>query len=77
MASSLVLFIGQLTWHNRRQKKPQHLFIRKGQVNPMNFEIRFVQGHVEVYDGQGRFLFSADTQREAIRLLQGGGDDAA
>ena len=25
----------------------------------MRFEMRFVRGHVEVYDGEGRFLFSA------------------
>ncbi len=25
----------------------------------------FVRGHVEVYDENGRFLFSADTRREA------------
>ena len=23
----------------------------------MRFEMRFVRGHVEVYDGEGRFLF--------------------
>lgn len=31
----------------------------------MEFEIRFVRGHVEVYDHSGRFLFSADSEREA------------
>ena len=31
----------------------------------MEFDIRYVQGHVEVYDGDGRFRFSADTAREA------------
>lgn len=31
----------------------------------MEFEIRFVRGHVEVYDPFGRFLFSADNEREA------------
>ena len=31
----------------------------------MRFEMRFVRGHVEVYDGEGRFLFSADNEREA------------
>ncbi len=29
------------------------------------FELRYVQGHVEVYDGAGRFCFSADTVSEA------------
>ena len=35
----------------------------------MEFEIRFVRGHVEVYDRSGRFLFSADTEREAMEEL--------
>ena len=35
----------------------------------MEAEIRFVRGHVEVYDREGRFLFSADTEREALEEL--------
>ena len=31
----------------------------------MRLEMRFVRGHVEVYDGEGRCLFSADNEREA------------
>ena len=27
----------------------------------MNYEIRYVRGHVEVYDHMGRFGFSADS----------------
>lgn len=29
------------------------------------FEVRYVQGHVEVYDAAGKFCFSADTKAEA------------
>lgn len=29
------------------------------------FELRYVMGHVEVYDQNGRFVFSADTLAEA------------
>ncbi len=29
------------------------------------FELRYVQGHVEVYDSAGQFCFSADTVSEA------------
>lgn len=29
------------------------------------FEMRYVQGHVEVYDLSGNFCFSADTRGEA------------
>lgn len=37
-----------------------------------DFIIRYVNGHVEVYDAFGRFQFSADTESEArddIRAL--------
>ncbi len=33
------------------------------------FTVRYVQGHVQVYDHQGNFLFSADTEQEARREL--------
>ena len=36
-----------------------------------NYEIRFVRGHVEVYE-RGEFLFSADTEGEALRELEAG-----
>ena len=29
------------------------------------FSIQYVNGHVQVYDVRGNFLFSADTMREA------------
>lgn len=35
----------------------------------MEFELRYVHGHVEVYDQTGRFHFSADTEREALEEL--------
>lgn len=35
----------------------------------MEYEFRFVRGHVEVFDHSGRFLFSADTEREAREEL--------
>ena len=34
------------------------------------FEFRFVRGHVEVFDGFGRFCFSADTESEAREELR-------
>ena len=37
----------------------------------MEYEIRYVHGHVEVYDQAGRFRFSADTEREALEELHG------
>ena len=35
----------------------------------MEFELRCVRGHVEVYDHSGNFLFSADSEREAREEL--------
>ena len=34
------------------------------------YTIRNVQGHIQVYDFNGVFLFSADTEREAREELE-------
>ena len=34
------------------------------------YSIRYVYGHIQVYDGNGNFLFSADNEREAREELQ-------
>ena len=36
----------------------------------MNYEIRYVRGHVEVYDQMGRFRFSADSEWEALEEME-------
>lgn len=36
----------------------------------MEYRMRWVHGHVEVYDSVGRFCFSADTEREAQEELE-------
>lgn len=33
--------------------------------------LKNVGGHIEAYDRQGKFLFSADTEQEAMRELDG------
>lgn len=33
------------------------------------YTVRYVGGHIQVYDGNGAFLFSADTEREAREEL--------
>lgn len=33
------------------------------------FDMKYVQGHIHVYDQEGKFLFSADTMREAREEL--------
>ena len=35
----------------------------------MDYEIVWVRGHIEVYDWEGRFCFSADNEREALEEL--------
>ena len=34
------------------------------------YTLRYVQGHIHVYDFTGNFLFSADTEQEARRELK-------
>ena len=34
------------------------------------YSMRYVQGHVQVYDRNGKFLFSADNEREAREELE-------
>ena len=41
------------------------------------YQIRNVRGHVQVYDVYGKFLFSADTEREAWEELEDYAESAA
>lgn len=41
------------------------------------YSIRYTYGHVQVYDSRGRFLFSADTEREAMEELKEYAESAA
>ena len=41
---------------------------RKGSA--MEIRMCYVRGHVEVYDARGTFLFSADNEAEAERMLE-------
>ena len=41
------------------------------------YTIRYVGGHVQVYDYKGQFLFSADTEREAREELKEYAESAA
>ena len=34
------------------------------------YQMRYVQGHIQVYDYRGNFLFSADSQQEAREELR-------
>lgn len=33
------------------------------------FEVKYIYGHVQVYDRNGNFLFSADNEQEARKEL--------
>jgi hypothetical protein len=39
--------------------------------------VKYVGGHIQVYDGNGMFLFSADTEREAREELKEYAESAA
>ena len=41
------------------------------------FSMRYVHGHIQVYDVSGNFLFSADTEREAREELEEYAESAA
>lgn len=41
------------------------------------FSLRYVHGHVMVYDNHGKFLFSADTEQEAREELEAYEESAA
>ncbi len=41
------------------------------------YSIRYVHGHVQVYDNTGSFLFSADNEREAREELESYAESAA
>ena len=41
------------------------------------FTIRYIRGHIQVYDNQGKFLFSADTEREVREELEFYAESAA
>ena len=36
----------------------------------MDYRLDYRQGHVEVFTRQGEFLFSADTEQEALKELR-------
>ena len=42
---------------------------RKGSC-AMEIRMCYVRGHVDVYDARGTFLFSADNEAEAERMLE-------
>lgn len=41
------------------------------------YSVRYVRGHIQVYDQNGRFLFSADSEKEAREELEAYEESAA
>lgn len=41
------------------------------------YSMRYVHGHIQVYDFRGNFLFSADNEREAREELDAYAESAA
>jgi len=41
------------------------------------YSMRYVFGHIQVYDNRGNFLFSADSEREAREELKNYAESAA
>ena len=41
------------------------------------YSMRYIHGHVQVYDWNGNFLFSADNEREAREELESFEESAA
>ena len=41
------------------------------------YSMRYVMGHIQVYDQKGNFLFSADNEREAREELEDYAESAA
>lgn len=41
------------------------------------FTMKYVRGHIQVYDHNGRFLFSADSEREVREELEDYAQSAA
>ena len=41
------------------------------------YSIRYIRGHIQVYDNKGNFLFSADNEREVREELESYAESAA
>jgi len=41
------------------------------------YSMRYIHGHIQVYDEKGNFLFSADNEREAREELESHAKSAA
>lgn len=52
-------------------------YYQKSERVMVMYSIRYEFGHVQVYDARGRFLFSADSEREAREELEDYAESAA
>ena len=61
--------MGPIYWYSIVTKKNERLMTM--------YTMRNVQGHIQVYDYNGKFLFSADNEREAREELEYYAESAA
>ena len=67
-AGDSVRFMGQYVLYTESVIRKQHA--TEGVIKMERFELRYVMGHIEVYDENGRFCFSADHVSEAMEELR-------
>lgn len=63
-----VLFIGQLVCYT--EAILERNVNKKGVAVMMDYRLQVVNGHIEVYNPNGGFEFSADTMQEALEELK-------
>ena len=65
----IVRFIVPIAWYSIVTNQKERLMAM--------FTMRYIHGHVQVYDMRGNFLFSADNEREAREELEDYAESAA
>ncbi len=58
-----VRFIVHTSYYNKDNTNEKEVFL-------VDYKMKYVGGHIEVYDEEGNFLFSADTEAEAMTELR-------
>ena len=55
----------------------RYILITKNEGVIIVYSVRYVYGHIQVYNQKGEFLFSADSEREAREELRNYEESAA
>lgn len=62
--------VQNMPYNENTKSKEQTVFFIERMVAVLDYRLVNVNGHIEVYDGQGVFQFSADTMQEAMADLR-------